>query len=111
MATLRWSWQYNTGTQNPLLPLPGAGPSRTAPPPPPACSFLKNFGFGGHQREQEQAAFHIIQTEHKLLGPMSFAEKAVSVLFVILVVLWFTREPGFFLGWGNLAFPDKDGKR
>ncbi|GAB5580742.1 solute carrier family 13 member 2 isoform X2 [Prionailurus iriomotensis] len=73
-------------------------------------NFLKNFGFGGHEREQEQAAFHIIQTEHKLLGPMTFAEKAVSVLFVILVVLWFTREPGFFLGWGNLAFPDKDGK-
>ncbi|XP_045343906.1 solute carrier family 13 member 2 isoform X1 [Leopardus geoffroyi] len=73
-------------------------------------NFLKNFGFGGHEREQERAAFHIIQTEHKLLGPMTFAEKAVSVLFVILVVLWFTREPGFFLGWGNLAFPDKDGK-
>uniref|UniRef100_A0A452U6F7 Solute carrier family 13 member 2 n=1 Tax=Ursus maritimus TaxID=29073 RepID=A0A452U6F7_URSMA len=54
-------------------------------------------------------AFRVIQTEHKRLGPMSFAEKAVSVLFVTLVVLWFTREPGFFLGWGNLAFPDEEG--
>uniref|UniRef100_A0A452U6J2 Solute carrier family 13 member 2 n=1 Tax=Ursus maritimus TaxID=29073 RepID=A0A452U6J2_URSMA len=58
---------------------------------------------------QRRAAFRVIQTEHKRLGPMSFAEKAVSVLFVTLVVLWFTREPGFFLGWGNLAFPDEEG--
>lgn len=42
---------------------------------------------------------------------MSFAEKAVTVLFVILVLLWFTREPGFFPGWGNLAFSDADGNR
>uniref|UniRef100_A0A452U6F0 Solute carrier family 13 member 2 n=1 Tax=Ursus maritimus TaxID=29073 RepID=A0A452U6F0_URSMA len=72
-------------------------------------SFRKNFGFGGQAQERAQAAFRVIQTEHKRLGPMSFAEKAVSVLFVTLVVLWFTREPGFFLGWGNLAFPDEEG--
>uniref|UniRef100_A0A452R8M8 Solute carrier family 13 member 2 n=1 Tax=Ursus americanus TaxID=9643 RepID=A0A452R8M8_URSAM len=72
-------------------------------------NFRKNFGFGGQAQERAQAAFRVIQTEHKRLGPMSFAEKAVSVLFVTLVVLWFTREPGFFLGWGNLAFPDEEG--
>ncbi|XP_027482100.1 solute carrier family 13 member 2 isoform X4 [Zalophus californianus] len=73
-------------------------------------NFRKNFGIGGQAQERARAAFRVIQTEHKLLGPMTFAEKAVSVLFVTLVVLWFTREPGFFVGWGNLAFPDKDGK-
>ncbi|XP_021559976.1 solute carrier family 13 member 2 [Neomonachus schauinslandi] len=72
-------------------------------------NFRKNFGIGGQAQERARAAFRVIQTEHKLLGPMTFAEKAVSVLFVTLVVLWFTREPGFFLGWGNLAFPNKDG--
>nr|XP_035977906.1 solute carrier family 13 member 2 isoform X1 [Halichoerus grypus] len=72
-------------------------------------NFRKNFGIGGQAQERARAAFRIIQTEHKLLGPMTFAEKAVSVLFVTLVVLWFTREPGFFVGWGNLAFPNKDG--
>ena len=41
---------------------------------------------------------------------MNFAEKAVTFLFVLLVVLWFTREPGFFTGWGNLAFSDENGK-
>lgn len=42
---------------------------------------------------------------------MTFAEKAVAVLFVLLVLLWFTREPGFFPGWGELAFSDADEER
>ncbi|XP_070938673.1 solute carrier family 13 member 2 isoform X3 [Macaca nemestrina] len=73
-------------------------------------NFRKNFGTGEKMQEQQQAAYGIIQTEHRLLGPMTFAEKAISVLFVILVLLWFTREPGFFLGWGNLAFPNATGE-
>ncbi|KAM6163656.1 solute carrier family 13 member 2 [Rhynchocyon petersi] len=73
-------------------------------------NFRKNFGIGGEAKEQERAAMHVIQTEHKLLGPMTFAEKAVAALFAILVVLWFTREPGFFVGWGNLAFSNLKGE-
>lgn len=76
-----------------------------------AHSFKKNFGFGDQGKEKKQAAFQVIYTQHKLLGPMSFAEKAVTVLFVSLVVLWFTREPGFFPGWGNLAFANSEGER
>ncbi|XP_003469782.1 solute carrier family 13 member 2 [Cavia porcellus] len=73
-------------------------------------NFKKNFGFGDQGKEKKQAAFQVIYTQHKLLGPMSFAEKAVTVLFVSLVVLWFTREPGFFPGWGNLAFANSEGE-
>ncbi|KAL0597307.1 Solute carrier family 13 member 2 [Plecturocebus cupreus] len=73
-------------------------------------NFRKNFGFGENRQEQQQAAYGVIQTKHSLLGPMTFAEKAVSILFVILVLLWFTREPGFFLGWGNVAFPNAKGE-
>ncbi|XP_004042043.2 solute carrier family 13 member 2 [Gorilla gorilla gorilla] len=73
-------------------------------------NFRKNFGIGEKMQEQQQAAYCVIQTEHRLLGPMTFAEKAISILFVILVLLWFTREPGFFLGWGNLAFPNAKGE-
>ncbi|KAF5916135.1 hypothetical protein HPG69_003210 [Diceros bicornis minor] len=73
-------------------------------------NFRKNFGIGGQEGEQERAAYHVIQSEHKLLGPMIFAEKAVSVLFFALVLLWFTREPGFFRGWGNLAFSNAHGE-
>nr|XP_012596270.1 solute carrier family 13 member 2 [Microcebus murinus] len=73
-------------------------------------NFRKNFGFGEEAQEKKQAAFRVIQTEHKLLGPMTFAEKAVTVFFILLVLLWFTREPGFFPGWGNLAFPNAKGE-
>uniref|UniRef100_A0A3Q1LWY2 Solute carrier family 13 member 2 n=1 Tax=Bos taurus TaxID=9913 RepID=A0A3Q1LWY2_BOVIN len=72
--------------------------------------FRKNFGLGEQSKNQERAAFEVIRREHKLLGPINFAEKAVTFLFVLLVVLWFTREPGFFTGWGNLAFSDENGK-
>uniref|UniRef100_G3WJP2 Solute carrier family 13 member 2 n=1 Tax=Sarcophilus harrisii TaxID=9305 RepID=G3WJP2_SARHA len=73
-------------------------------------NFRKNFNCGGKGREQERAAYLIIQNEHKSLGPMSFAEGAVTLLFFLLVALWFTREPGFFKGWGNVAFPNKRGE-
>ncbi|XP_036124932.1 solute carrier family 13 member 2 [Molossus molossus] len=72
-------------------------------------NLRKNFGIGGQARDQEQAAFQVIQKEHKQLGPMTFAETAVTILFVLLVLLWFTREPGFFTGWGSLAFPQPNG--
>ncbi|XP_004857045.1 solute carrier family 13 member 2 isoform X3 [Heterocephalus glaber] len=73
-------------------------------------NFKKNFGIGDQGKEKKQAALQVIKIQHKLLGPMNFAEKAVTVLFVILVVLWFTREPGFFPGWGNLAFANSKGE-
>lgn len=80
-------------------------------PCPSPCSFRKNFGMGQEARGQQQAALRVIQTEHRRLGPMTFAEMAVTFLFVLLVILWFTREPGFFPGWGNLAFSNSQGER
>ncbi|XP_028615239.1 solute carrier family 13 member 2 isoform X2 [Grammomys surdaster] len=73
-------------------------------------NFRKNFGFGEGEEERKQAAYQVIKTQHRLLGPMSFAEKTVTVLFVLLVVLWFTREPGFFPGWGDTAFANEKGQ-
>lgn len=35
---------------------------------------------------------------------MKFAELAVLIIFVLLVVLWFTREPGFIDGWATVLF-------
>ncbi|XP_005402809.1 PREDICTED: solute carrier family 13 member 2 [Chinchilla lanigera] len=73
-------------------------------------NFKKNFGIGNQGEERKKAALQVIQSQHRLLGPMSFAEKAVAVLFILLVILWFTREPGFFRGWGNLAFANSEGE-
>lgn len=50
-----------------------------------------------------------MEEEYWKLGGMKFAEVAVLFIFVLLVVLWFTRAPGFFPGWGIVLFPDGEG--
>ncbi|KAM4699333.1 solute carrier family 13 member 2-like [Discoglossus pictus] len=73
--------------------------------------FRKNFGCGvsNEQKEKEKRAFQVITTEHKKLGSMSYAEVCVLVLFVLLVLLWFSRDPGFMPGWATISF-NRDGK-
>ncbi|XP_078404401.1 Na(+)/citrate cotransporter-like isoform X2 [Cetorhinus maximus] len=72
-------------------------------------NFRRLWGFGIPVSSKEKKAYGVIQEEYKKLGRMSFAEKAVLVLFILLVVLWFTRDPGFVPGWGNVLF-DKNGQ-
>ncbi|XP_050837817.1 solute carrier family 13 member 2 isoform X1 [Serinus canaria] len=69
-------------------------------------NFKKNFGCGVSPaaKAKEQQAYEIIKEESKKLGKMNFAEIEVSILFVLLVVLWFTREPGFIPGWATVLF-------
>ncbi|KAI4901701.1 hypothetical protein NFI96_029233 [Prochilodus magdalenae] len=52
----------------------------------------------------EKQAYSGIKNEYRKLGRMSFAEWWVLVLFLLLVVLWFTRAPGFSTGWASLLF-------
>uniref|UniRef100_A0A8D0GQR4 Solute carrier family 13 member 2 n=1 Tax=Sphenodon punctatus TaxID=8508 RepID=A0A8D0GQR4_SPHPU len=68
--------------------------------------FRKNFGCGANDLEKAKArlAYGVIKSEHKKLGSMSFAEIAVLILFIILVLLWFTRDPGFMPGWATDLF-------
>ncbi|NWY24675.1 S13A2 protein, partial [Pheucticus melanocephalus] len=69
-------------------------------------NFKKNFGCGvsAAAKAREKQAYEIIKEESKKLGKMSFAEIEVTILFVLLVVLWFTREPGFIPGWATVLF-------
>ncbi|NXO66730.1 S13A2 protein, partial [Phainopepla nitens] len=73
-------------------------------------NFKKNFGCGASPaaKAKEQQAYEIIKEESKKLGKMTFAEIELLILFILLVVLWFTREPGFFPGWATVLF-NKDG--
>ncbi|XP_069801922.1 solute carrier family 13 member 2 [Dendropsophus ebraccatus] len=73
--------------------------------------FKKNFGCGGkpEEKEKEKRAYKVISTEHKNLGPMTYAEICVLVLFILLVILWFSRDPGFMPGWATISF-NKGGK-
>lgn len=67
-------------------------------------SFRKTWGCGTVKTEKEIAAYNVIKEEHRRLGPMTFGELSVLALFVLLVVLWFTRDPGFVDGWATNFF-------
>ncbi|KAG7521873.1 solute carrier family 13 member 1 [Solea senegalensis] len=59
----------------------------------------------GEQSEKERAARKVIENEFKSLGPMSSQEIVTGVVFLVMVLLWLTRSPGFVPGWASL-FPD-----
>ena len=40
-----------------------------------------------------------------------YSEAVVGVLFIILVLLWFFRSPGFIPGWGSYFGEDADGNK
>ncbi|XP_026051514.1 solute carrier family 13 member 5a isoform X2 [Carassius auratus] len=67
-------------------------------------NFRKTWGCGTVKTEKEIAAYNVIKDEHRRLGPMTFGELSVLALFVLLVVLWFTRDPGFVDGWATQFF-------
>uniref|UniRef100_A0A8C2XIB4 Solute carrier family 13 member 5 n=1 Tax=Cyclopterus lumpus TaxID=8103 RepID=A0A8C2XIB4_CYCLU len=69
--------------------------------------FKKTWGCGAVKTEKEIAAYNVIREEHRRLGPMSFGEISVLCLFILLVVMWFTRDPGFVDGWATYIFNSK----
>ncbi|XP_020277869.1 protein I'm not dead yet-like isoform X2 [Pseudomyrmex gracilis] len=50
-------------------------------------------------QQGEQVAASVIQKRYKELGPISWHESSVGILFIIVVLLWFFRNPGFMPGW------------
>ena len=66
-------------------------------------SLKKSFGCG-MKSGRDQEAREVMREEYLKLGRMKFAEVAVLVIFTTLVLLWFTREPGFIDGWATVLF-------
>ncbi|KAF4086084.1 hypothetical protein AMELA_G00102380 [Ameiurus melas] len=67
-------------------------------------NFRKTWGCKAVKTEKEIAAYNVIREQHRLLGPMTYGEFSVLALFILLVVLWFTRDPGFVAGWATHTF-------
>ncbi|NXX55918.1 S13A2 protein, partial [Scopus umbretta] len=72
--------------------------------------FQKNFGCAANAsaKAKERQAYGVIKEESKKMGSMTFAEIAVLILFILLVLLWFTRDPGFIPGWATVLFNKND---
>ncbi|KAK2193458.1 hypothetical protein NP493_12g01001 [Ridgeia piscesae] len=53
------------------------------------------------ENERTKAAAAVISDEYQKIGPLSFAEKAVAGHFIILALLWLTRDPQVIPGWSD----------
>ncbi|XP_054611975.1 solute carrier family 13 member 2 isoform X1 [Dunckerocampus dactyliophorus] len=69
-------------------------------------NLRQTFGCGAAS-ERDREAYAVMKEEYRKLGRLKFAEGAVLTVFVLLVLLWFTREPGFIDGWATVLFNKK----
>nr|XP_020820433.1 LOW QUALITY PROTEIN: solute carrier family 13 member 5 [Phascolarctos cinereus] len=69
-------------------------------------NFKRNWGIGMEKTEKEKAAYLMLKEEYRKLGPLSYAEISVLTNFLLLIILWFFRDPGFIPGWQSLYWKE-----
>ncbi|XP_068187387.1 solute carrier family 13 member 2-like [Antennarius striatus] len=65
---------------------------------------LKRSFSCGNKTDRDKEVYTVLRTEYNSLGRMTFAEVSVLIIFIVMVLLWFTREPGFIDGWATVLF-------
>jgi len=53
-------------------------------------------------KQYQKAIRAVVKVEYESLGNFKQAEIQILVIFIILVLLWFTRQPDFIPGWADL---------
>lgn len=70
----------------------------------PGSKDAKSIRIG---KQGELVAQKLIRQKLIELGPVSFHEGAVGLLFCVSVLLWFFRQPQFITGWAELITDHK----
>ncbi|KAM9823873.1 solute carrier family 13 member 4 [Neosynchiropus ocellatus] len=67
------------------------------------CNFRETCSLSKKRKtKKELMSEKRIQEEYIKLGPISYPEVVTGVFFILMTLLWFTREPGFVPGWTSL---------
>ncbi|XP_054480646.1 solute carrier family 13 member 4 [Anoplopoma fimbria] len=67
------------------------------------CNFRETCSLSKKRKtRREMLSERRIQEEYAKLGPISYPEVVTGVFFILMTLLWFTREPGFVPGWTSL---------
>ncbi|NXS33055.1 S13A4 protein, partial [Pomatostomus ruficeps] len=67
------------------------------------CNFKETCSVSKKKRtKREEMSERRIQEEYKKLGSVSYPEMVTGFFFILMALLWFTREPGFVPGWSSL---------
>ncbi|NXX77153.1 S13A4 protein, partial [Urocolius indicus] len=74
------------------------------------CNFKETCSISKKKKtKREEMSERRIQEEYKKLGNVSYPEMVTGFFFILMTLLWFTREPGFVPGWSS--FFEKKGYR
>ncbi|KAG7234706.1 hypothetical protein INR49_004112 [Caranx melampygus] len=67
------------------------------------CNFRETCSLSKKRKtKREMLSEKRIHEEYIKLGPISYPEVVTGVFFILMTLLWFTREPGFVPGWTSL---------
>ncbi|NXU11341.1 S13A4 protein, partial [Pardalotus punctatus] len=67
------------------------------------CNFKETCSVSKKKKtKREEMSERRIQEEYKKLGNVSYPEMVTGFFFILMTLLWFTREPGFVPGWSSL---------
>lgn len=78
-------------------------------------TYMQFFYYGmpkfgkAEKTEGEQRTENMIKRELKKLGPMRQDELIMTVVFIVTVLMWLFREPGFVAGWAQWFSQDENG--